>query len=272
MRSKKKKRALKPLLVLATVSCVIALLSVTLVSVYFFSGFGGERESITIPRLVGRRFEDLGEIDRIELRCEPIFSSDVPKGEIISQFPYGGARRKLKPGEKYTVRLAVSLGKESQKIPELKNFSYNDAAAILRSIGAEIRIVSVYDDESQPDVVLRTSPGTGESIASGETVTLFVSRNHVHGSVCVGDFVGLTEESAVSEILAAGLTLGEITEGYSGEYPKGYVIWQSPSAGSYVLYGTKIDITVNATEGSGILHPFRGDTIQKDGEINESVD
>ena len=66
MRSKKKKRVLKPLLVLATVSCVIALLSVTLVSVYFFSGFGGERESITIPRLVGRRFEDLGEIDRIE--------------------------------------------------------------------------------------------------------------------------------------------------------------------------------------------------------------
>ena len=272
MRLKKKKRAIKRLLLISVASWIIALISVVGVSVYFLSGFGVEHETVTIPQLVGRSFDSLDELDQIKLELEPVFSIDVPEGRIISQFPYGGAKRKIEAGEKYTVRLTVSLGRESKKIPELEGFGYIDAAAILRSIGAEIRIVSVYDDEGQPDVVLRTSPCAGESIADGETVTVFVSRNHVHGSVCVGDFVGRPYESAIAEILAEGLILGELTEEYSENYPEGYVLQQSLSSGSYVLYGTKIDITVNARGRDGILHPFRGDAIQKDGEINESVD
>lgn len=272
MRSKKKKRAIKRLLFLSVASWMIALISIMGVSAYFFSGFGGERETVIIPQLVGKSFDSINELDKINLELEPVFSSDVPEGEIISQFPYGGAKRKVEAGEKYTVRLTVSLGRESQKIPALEGFSYIDAAAILRSIGAEIRIVSVYDDEGAPDVVLRTSPSAGEKIANGETVTVFVSRNHVHGSICVGDFVGMPREVAIAEILAEGLTLGEITEEYSENYPEGCIIRQSISEGSYVLYGTKIDITVNARERESILHPFRKDIIQKDGEINESVD
>jgi hypothetical protein len=126
-----------------------------------------------IPELVGRSFSEIGEIDGIRIESEPIFSSDVPEGEVISQTPYGGARRKVADGEKYTVRVTVSLGKETVSVPKLEGFGYTDAAAALRSMGAKIKIVSVYDDEKDHDVVLRTLPKAGERIGCGESVTLF---------------------------------------------------------------------------------------------------
>ena len=120
--------------------------------------------------------------------------------------------------------------------------------------------------------MLRTSPAAGEKIERGSTVTLFVSRNHVHSSICVNDLVGMPREAAIFEILAQGLTLGEISEGFDENYPAETVIAQSIMAGNYVLYGTKIDITVNAEELQERTHPFRKDIILKDGELNESVD
>ena len=83
----------------------------------------------------------------------------------------------------------------------------------------------------------------------------------------------MSREAAISEILAQGLTLGEIEEGFDESYPTGTVIAQSIMPGSYVLYGTKIDIKVNAEEPKEKNHPFRKDIIQKDdGELNGSVD
>lgn len=273
MRSRKEKVSLKKLAIVAVVSFALAILAMTGAYIYFFAQLDAEREIIEIPDFVGRRLESITDSDKIRTESKPIFSDDIPEGVIISQLPEAGARRKLGEGEKCKVTLTVSLGKEMQTVPSLQNYKYADAAAALRSIGAKIKIVSIYDDEKERDVVLRTSPAAGERIERGATVTLFVSRNHVRSSICVNDFVGMSREAAISEILAQGLTLGEIEEGFDESYPTGTVIAQSIMPGSYVLYGTKIDIKVNAEEPKEKNHPFRKDIIQKDdGELNGSVD
>ena len=59
---------------------------------------------------------------------------------------------------------------------------------------------------------------------------------------------------------------------YSNEYCAGVVISQSVSEGSYVLYGSSVDLTVSAGRKIERLHPFRGDITEENGEINESVD
>ena len=256
----------------AIVAVSVAIISAIGVIVYFARDMAYERELIVIPSYVGRDFDNITSSDKIRIESEPVFSNEAPAGEVISQFPYGGSKRKLKEGERYTVKLTVSLGKETQSVPELKNYKYTDAASALRKIGAEIRIVSVYDDNAESDTVLRTSPLAGEKISGGDTVKLFVSRNHVKGSVCVKKFVGMEREEAVSEILASGLTLGEIGEEYSEIYPEGTVISQSIVSGNYVLYGEKIDIILSAGEREEELHPFRKDIIQNSGETNESID
>lgn len=271
MRSEGKYNSLKKLKIAATVSVLISILTAGGVFCYLFVDFGEERRLIEIPELVGRSFNDIGEIDGIRLESEPIFSSDAPEGEVVSQTPYGGARRKVADGEKYTVRVTVSLGKETVSVPKLEGFGYTDAAAALRKMGAKIKIVSVYDDEKDHDVVLRTLPKAGERIGCGESVTLFVSRKHMRGSVAVKNFVGMTKEEAALSILEQGLALGEISAEKNGKYPVGRVASQSILPGSYVLHGTEIDISISA-EAVEDLHPFRKDLIQKDGELNESVD
>lgn len=272
MKSKIIDKSIKRLGIAASIALSVAILSVVGIGWYFFGDTGIERELIVIPQYVGQRFDSIRGSENITIESEPVFSNDAPSGEVIAQFPYGGAKRKLKSGEKYVVKLTVSLGKESESVPQVQNFKYVDAAAALRKIGATIRIVSVYDDSIEPERVLRTSPAAGERIESGDTVTLFVSRNHVRGSVCVKDFVGMAKEEALSELMSQGLTLGELTEEFSEDYPKGAVISQSITPQSYVLYGTKIDITVNAGEKSDALHPFRKDIVGKNGEINEPID
>lgn len=272
MKSKEKDNSVKKLAVIAIVSVTATILIFVGFFCYLFVDLGPEREVIEIPDFVGKRFENIGRFDKIKIESEPIFSDDVPEGKVISQFPHGGAKRKLAEGETYTVKLTVSLGKETQTIPDLQNYNYSDAAAALRSIGAKIKIVSIYDDECGQDVVIKTRPGSGEQIERGQTVTLFVSRDRIPNSVCVKNFVGMAMNDAISEILARGLTLGEITEDHFEDHTVGSVAWQSIVPNSYVLHGTKIDIVVNVGERQEDIHPFRKDLIQKDGEINESID
>lgn len=262
MKSKIKDNSVKKLAIIALSSVIATVLIFVGVFCYLFVDLEASREVIEIPDLVGKRFDNIGKFDKIKIESEPIFSSEVPEGEIVSQFPAAGAKRKLADGEKYTVKLTVSLGKELQTIPKLQDFKYSDAAAALRSIGARIKIVSIYDDKRERDVVLRTLPEAGERIERGQTVTLFVSRNHIHGSVCVKDLTGMAQSDAITDILAQGLTLGEIVNGNSEEYALGTVISQSISPGHYVLHGTKIDIVVNTVERVE-NHPFRKDIISK---------
>lgn len=266
MRTKTKDKTTKKLTIFALLSVGIFILTAIFAFAYLFEDLGGKRELIEIPSFRGAKYSEISAPDRIELERELVFSDDTPEGEIISQFPYAGAKRKLAEGEKYTVKLTVSMGKERQTLPNLKNFKYTEAAAVLRSIGAEIRIVSVYDDETERDIVLRTSPLAGNRVERGEQVTLFVSRNHIHSSVRVGDFVGLPLDEAAAEILAQGLTLDKIGQDYSDEFAAGEVISQSIAPNSYVLHGTKIDVTVSAGQRKEELHPFRRDIISENGE------
>ena len=272
MNTKTDRKTIKRLTIFALLSVAIFILTVICVFAYFFVNFDGEREIIEIPELAGKKYAEIQPFEKIEFERELVFSDEIPEGEVISQFPYAGARRKLAEGEKYTVKLTVSLGRETQRIPDLKDYKYNEAAAALRSIGAEIRIVSVYDDETEGDLVLESSPKAGERIERGDKVTLFVSRNHIQSPVCVKNFVGLPLDVACTEILAQGLTPGEISSGSSDEFAAGMVISQSIAPNSCVLYGAKIDIVVCEGQKTEGLHPFRKDIAKENGEINESVD
>ena len=283
---KSNKSSIRRLAVVALISLAVAALSAIGVFLYFFADTDKKPETIVIPDLVGQKFDMIGSIDGLKIDCEPVFSDDVPEGEVISQFPYGGARRKVAEGETCTVRVSVSLGKELQSIPDLRGFRYLDAASALRSLGARIRVVSIYDDSVECDLVLRTSPETGDKIEKGALVTLFVSRKHLHTPVQVKNYVGEPSDSALASILADGLVIGEIFYEVSDQYAANSVIGQSIMEGSLVPYGSHIDITLNAASKQEEIHPFRGQKTsdnediyhfkesksKENGEINGSVD
>lgn len=254
-----KKRACRTgrcLTAVAAVSVVLTLLFALGAFAYLFLDRGEEREIIEIPSFVGLQMDELSVPEEILIEKELVFSDSVSEGEVISQLPLAGALRKLARGERYPVRLTVSMGKKTEAVPDLRHYKYSEAAAALRSLGAGIRIVSVYDSDAESDEVLRTSPEAGEAIHRGDRVTLFVARHHIRSSVRVPSLVGLRLEDAGRIAMSAGLTVGEIIYEYSEEYGEGAVIAQSAVTDSYVLYGTSVDLTVSRGKERENLHPF----------------
>lgn len=214
--------------------------------------FGGDesRDTVTVPNFEGKMISEIKDDPRFQLENEGEFS-DRAEGEIIGQIPPSGAKRKLAKGEKCKVRLKVSLGEKREILPNLAGFHYIEAANVLRELGISVRIVSVYDEDSGRDSVIRSSPEFGQAVKRGDKVTLFVARDHIKGSVRVGNYTGLEKEEAVSRLLADGLTVSEILVEYSDEYPAGSVIAQSIKSGASVPYGSEISLTVCGGEDKG---------------------
>lgn len=61
----------------------------------------------------------------------------------------------------------------------------------------------------------------------------------------VPSVIGLTQDNAESQIIAAGLTMGTPTETYDKTIPKGTVIKQTPSAGTKVDKGSAVDLVIS---------------------------
>lgn len=205
------------------------------VLVYFFVPRDNDTYILTIPSLVGKNEGEVKSYSGLEITREWIYSSSAPKGRIISQMPYGGARRKIRTGEKYEVKIFVSLGDKTEKIPELSGVGVNSAAAALRSIHAKVRSVAVYDG-GEDGVVLYTSPAANSEIKAGDTVTIFVSRARVEGSVKVPDFCGME----LSEAYRMALSIGLFVEGDESTDLNDIVTRQSIPEGSLVRRGSYI--------------------------------
>ncbi|MBQ8409974.1 MAG: PASTA domain-containing protein [Clostridia bacterium] len=253
---KAKDNSLKKAIAAATVSALVFAVTSICVFAFFFVSNRRHRETVTIPSFVGQQFSSIMPVDRITVEHELVFSDEVPAGEVISQFPYAGARRKVADGDAYTVKLTVSLGKEQLRVPTLASYGYLEAAAALRMLGARVRVVSIYNGDADHDTVLSTSPAAGEMIEAGQQVTLFVSRHRVEGSILVRDFTGMPQEQACAELLSDGFLVGEIELVCSDEGEAGCVIGQSLAPGTYVRHESRIDLTVSAGKNTEEKHPF----------------
>ena len=230
--------------------CISASLLAAVSAFAFFYLFGGneKRVVVTVPSFTGSMLADVVADGIFAIEHEGVYC-DSPVGEIIGQTPSAGAKRKLAKGESCKITLKISLGKKLESIPRLVGFHYVEAANILREMGMNVRIVSIFDEEAERDTVLRSSPEAGSETARGERVTLFVAKNHIKGSVKVGDYIGLEKGEAVSKALSDGLCISEIILEHSDKYPSGTIIGQSIMKGASVPYGSEISLTVSSGEG-----------------------
>ncbi len=210
--TQKQKQSLKRLYMLTAVSGMIcALLAVSAFS-FFFMPHDRDMYVLTLPKLVGLDERLIGEFDGINIRREWVYSNEVEHGRVISQTPYGGARRKIHSGERLELTVFVSLGEKSEDIPELSGVEEMSAAAALRSLGARVRSVPIYSDTEDgcgDGNVLYTSPSCGERIKEGDTVTMFVRRVRVKGPITVPDLCGLELAEAYRRALSLGLNISD---------------------------------------------------------------
>jgi eukaryotic-like serine/threonine-protein kinase len=99
-------------------------------------------------------------------------------------------------------------------------------------------------DRVPPGQVVDQDPVAGNQIQAGKAVNLVISA--APKPVEVPPLEGLTVDEARTDLEAAKLILGEVSEENSETIPEGRIISQSPGAGEEVPKDTPVDVVVSA--------------------------
>ncbi|MEU9209972.1 Stk1 family PASTA domain-containing Ser/Thr kinase [Streptomyces sp. NPDC048415] len=131
------------------------------------------------------------------------FSEDVPKGFVISTEPGAGTERHAGSA------IAITVSKGSPvEVPEVTGTSVEDARAELEDSGLKVKIATArVNSEFDKGQVAEQSPGAGREAASGDTVTLTISKGPE--MVEVPDVVGDSVDDAKQALEDAGFKVEE---------------------------------------------------------------
>ena len=143
---------------------------------------------------------------------------------------------------------ADSADGKTVEVPDVSSdytFSQAEATKKLEEKGFVVEVIKSTSDSVLKGYVISQTPQAGEKVAIGSTVTLLVSEGTDATQVVVPNIMGQTQEGAADALLAVGLSLGNVEEGFSDDYPVGQVYYQSYSPGGNVAAGTVVDIKVS---------------------------
>ncbi|KUO13289.1 Stk1 family PASTA domain-containing Ser/Thr kinase [Streptomyces sp. DSM 15324] len=130
------------------------------------------------------------------------------------------------------------------KVPAVLTQSRAKAEQRLKAAGLEVGAVRhAYSDTVDRGTVISTDPGPGSRIRKHDSVTLTVSDGPQ--TVKVPDVTGSRLDKAKALLTSDGLEPGQVTEEFSDDVIKGFVISTSPGAGTERRAGSAVSIVVS---------------------------
>ncbi len=137
-------------------------------------------------------------------------------------------------------------GKADVEIPSVIDMTYEEAKDELEAAGLKIEMgEEVETEDKEPGVVVSQSPKEGVKVKEGSTVTVDISIS-AEGELVPNLLGEVYDKSTVEKILEEhGFTLGTVTEDYSAEYEKGYIMGQDPGPGTEADKDTAVNIVVS---------------------------
>lgn len=193
----------------------------------------------TIPQFVGEFFEDIDQSKYPFLKFETEEeNSDMEKGKVVRQSLDANAEIK---GNR-TILLTISLGPKTETMLDLTDRTQDYAEDWLNGLKMSlyIQVEEVYSEDVAEGKVVRTKPEANSQIASGDTVTLYVSSGKE--PVRVPKVIGMSISNAIS-LLKDSFDVDY--EYIADDADKDTVIGQSIAAGEDVPEGSKIILTVS---------------------------
>ena len=178
-----------------------------------------------------------------ERRTSP--SDTVKEGDVVKTDPSAG--RTVKTGS--TIIIYESVGENSYTMEDFTGQDYVAVKAILEKVNKLFVVIDYekVEDSSKYEAgkIVRQEPEVGTKLKEGDTVTLFVPDiSEVYPDFTAGNYT-LTDIQAFCE--KYGLTLQEVYESTS-EYEPGAIISQSRSAGTEIIRGMTLRITIAEEE------------------------
>lgn len=203
----------------------------------------------TLPIIIGMTVDQaepvLREADLFLTATSQEYHPDKASGTILSQFPVGGTM--VKSGR--TIKVVISQGQKSVLVPDVRGFSVRQARLDLEAAGFALGDIQwTYTDSLPEKVVVFTFPKAGTEIPFGSSVNLLVNRSADDLVVEVPRLIGMSLEEATRLLEEKGLKVGTISRVVDENYLPETVLEQSEAAGTELLGGEAVNVTVSGTE------------------------
>lgn len=203
-------------------------------------------KTVEIPDVTNMSVKEAtDELEKIGLKVstedKEDYSDEINEGNVIKTSPRAG--KSIKEGASIT--LVVSLGKEGFEIENYVGQNYLTVKAILE--GKKI-VVETEEEEHTKDeteikenIILKQDLEVGTKVVPGDKITLTIPKFIVN----YPDFVNevYTVEEVEKFCKENGVTLNKVKKP-SGTDKEGSVIYQSRKAGTKVVSGTTLTITI----------------------------
>ena len=226
------KNGLNAILVLLA---VITLLSIVVYGVVKVSDI---MYGVDVPKVVGLSYEEaISSISEADMNADPVYVYNrlIAEGQVIGQTPEAGTRSR----RNRAVTLTVSMGAEPVFLPDTVGMDKASALTLLSEYGfPAVTIEYAHVPDEEMDVVLEQTPNDG-SAKPGAAIKLTLNSEEIQ----VPALSGKTRQQAIDLLESLGLTC-EVSAGYSTDDLPDTVLLQSPPAGTRVLKGSGVSITV----------------------------
>ena len=218
---------------------------------YFRNNTDTSSDEVIVPTFTGMIYEteikDNAEYADFEFEIVEGNQPSQPAGVVLNQNPQAGMT--VKRGK--TITLTVNGGTLEQVIVEdVTGDSQQDAYDTLEALGLSPRIQAVADDETAVGYVVRTDPAAGSTVASGSSITIFVSSGPAEEQVTVPNVVGSSLSTAESDLEANGLVRGSVSYDDESDQPEGTVLSSDPEGGTRVSEGYAVNLVVSYGRGA----------------------
>ena len=218
---------------------------------YFRNNTDTSSDEVIVPTFTGMIYEteikDNAEYADFEFEIVEGNQPSQPAGVVLNQNPQAGMT--VKRGK--TITLTVNGGTLEQVVVEdVTGDSQQDAYDTLEALGLSPRIQAVADDETAVGYGVRTDPAAGSTVASGSSITIFVSSGPAEEQVTVPNVVGSSLSTAESDLEANGLVRGSVSYDDESDQPEGTVLSSDPEGGTRVSEGSAVNLVVSSGRGA----------------------
>ncbi len=260
----KRKSLLVPILIAVTV--VVVIVAAVIICLNVLNGTSTDQDNSsmeTIPNVIGMDYDEaVAEYPYIVFDVqEQEYTEDYEINIIYRQSLEAGTMQKKNDNGKIELAIAVSRGIQKVTVPDLTNYTYEDAREALESLGLTVeekKTESTSEENITENHIIKTIPEANTEVQIGSVVTVYVSMGITLDETDVPDFVDMTLEEAEKECEARGLVL--TTEEANSSEDEGIVIDQDLEAGSTVVKGAEIHLTISngiVPEGD-VLYQIQG--------------
>jgi eukaryotic-like serine/threonine-protein kinase len=165
-------------------------------------------------------------------------SATVASGLVFAEAPPFG--RVVTRGSR--VSIVVSSGPPTTPLGKVEGLTAAQAVSTLRSAGFKPTTKTKASATVAEGLVIATEPVAGTRLPVGSAVTVLVSSGPA--PTRVPDTIGQTRAAAEAALVTAGLAVGAITQQVSASQTPETVLSQSPTAGSTLRPGGKVNLVV----------------------------